>query len=542
MTKRDHRVEDARKEAKQVLRDGYDYVIGLKKSYGQVIPWVFTDEKEVDDLVIEPRYPLTKFTLLIEKAEPEKKIAIAARGCDERALRELHDLHMIDREAIGIVRIPCTPEEAAVCNCQKPIYDIEKCVGCQECLKACREDAITLKNPCTVLVPNEFDLGLGDRKAIYVPFPQAVPLKFTRDPDHCLSLTGKIECKGCKEVCEAEAILDSDEEELIDVQVGAIVVATGFDLYDATQDKRFGYGKLEGVITGLEFERLVSASGPTGGHIEVNGKEPKRVVFIQCVGSRDREGNRYCSRVCCMYTAKQAHLIREKIPDSEMVVYFTDMRAFGKGYEEFYNRVMAEGVEYRRRELDDTISVSKSRGGLVVRAEGYDDVKADLVILATGVVAREDSKELAKILNISVGGDGFFMEAHPKLRPVDTFTDGVFLAGCCQGPKDIPDSVAQASAAAAKACAILSKEKLLMEEMTAYVDEETCVGCGNCVTTCQFSAVDLQLKDGRKVAVVNSALCKGCGACAASCPSGAMQQYEFTDEQMVKAVRAVTGR
>ena len=420
---------------------------------------------------------------------------------------------------------------------KKPRYvNMEKCVGCGVCAEKCRlHDRIS----------NEFDMNLSKRSAIYIPFPQAVPLKYCIDPTKCLMITrGKCgDHPLCQEACERDAIDFNQKEEIISVDVGTIVVATGFDLFDPTLKPEYGYGKLKNVITGLEFERLVSASGPTEGHIEIGGKEPKKVVFIQCVGSRDKSGNEYCSRVCCMYTAKQAHMVRDKIPDADLTVYYTDVRAFGKGFEEFYNRVKGENVNYRRRELDDPIEVVTKGGKAVVKAEGYSDIEADLVVLATGLVPRSDSKELARVLNINQSSDGFLLEAHPKLRPVDTFTDGIFLAGCCQSPKDVPDTVSQASGAASRACDILSKKQLLIEATIARVDEALCRGCGFCVDACPYKAIELvevdQFGHMVKVARVNEALCKGCGSCSAACLNGAIGHLGFTDEQLLAAIKAL---
>jgi len=433
---------------------------------------------------------------------------------------------------------------------KKPRFvDIEKCVGCGLCAEACR-----LKDR----VQNEFDMNMSKRSAVYVPFPQAVPLKYTIDPDRCMTLkVGKCgDHELCIEACGDRNAINFDQtEEIIEIEVGTIVVATGFNLFDPLKKPEYGYKESKNVITGLEFERLVSASGPTGGHIEINGKEPKSVVFIQCVGSRDKQTNEYCSRVCCMYTAKQAHLVKEKLPDANLTIYYTDMRAFGKGYEEFYNRILEEGVTYRRRELDDPIEVVKQGTGLVVKAKGFRDVQADLVVLATGIVPREDAKELARLLNISRSADGFFMEAHPKLRPVDTFTDGVFLAGCCQSPKDVPDTVAQASAAASRVCDILSKKQLSIEATVASVTDNLCRGCGFCVEACPYNAIELIETDRfdptpggsatksafyvRKVAKVNEALCKGCGSCSASCLNGAISHLGFTDKQILATIKAL---
>jgi heterodisulfide reductase subunit A len=417
---------------------------------------------------------------------------------------------------------------------KKPRYvNIDECVGCGACAEACRMHARVL---------SEFDMNLGKRSAVYVPFPQAVPLKFTIDPEKCIFLrTGKCgDHPLCVEACDRNAIDFNQKEEIIDIDVGTIVVATGFDLFDAKKKPEYGYGKFENVITGLEFERLVSASGPTSGHIEINGKEPKKIVFVQCVGSRDKETNEYCSRVCCMYTAKQAHMVKEKIPNSDLVIYYTDMRAFGKGFEEFYNRVQGEGVTYRRRELDDPIQINKKGEKVIVKAKGYSDVEADLVVLATAIVPRGDSKELVRLLNINQSADGFMLEAHPKLRPVDTFTDGIFLAGCCQGPKDIPDAVAQASGAAVRAAEPLAAGKVLVEAISSVIDEDLCSGCRICEDLCAYSALEFDEKD--KVMRVNDVMCKGCGSCASACPTGAIAMRHFDIKQLLAQIRGLAAK
>ncbi len=407
--------------------------------------------------------------------------------------------------------------------------DEETCVGCGLCAEACR-----LKGR----IPSEFEENMGKRSAVYVPFPQAVPLKYTIDPEHCLMIkVGKCgKFPSCKEACERDAITFDQKEEICEVEVGTIVVATGFDLFDPKEKPEYGY-EYENVITGFEFERLISASGPTGGHIEMNGKEPKNVVFIQCVGSRDPDEHEYCSRVCCMYTAKQAHIVREKLPRANLVVYYTDVRAFGKGFEEFYNRVQEEGVVYKRRELDDPIEVIKNGDTVVVKAKGHPDITADLVVLATGIVPRAHTKELVRLLNINQSADGFFLEAHPKLRPVDTFTDGIFLAGCCQSPKDIPDTVAQASAAAVRAAVPLAQGTVEVEAISASIDENMCAGCRVCEGLCTYSA--LTFDEEKKVMTVNDVVCKGCGVCSSACPSGAISMNHFTTTQMLAQIGGI---
>ncbi len=339
---------------------------------------------------------------------------------------------------------------------KKPRYvDVDKCTGCGQCAAACRMKGRVI---------SRFDEGIVKRSAIYVPFPQAVPLKYTVDPTACLYLTQGVCGKTflCKDACPAGAIDFEQQEEFVDLEVGAIIVATGYDLIDPRTKPEFGYGVYPEVMTGIEFERLSSASGPTLGEIIVNGKKPKDVVFIKCVGSRDpHTGVPYCSRVCCMYTAKHAHLVRDKIPDARITVFYMDVRAFGKGYEEFYDRVKHERVIYRRGEPAE---VYRRGDRLVVLAEDTllgkpIEVEADLVVLATAVVPRTDVSEVAALLGLDRSPDGFFQEAHPKLRPVDTQVDGIFLAGCCQGPKDIPDTVAQAKAAASSAMGILARRE-----------------------------------------------------------------------------------
>ena len=412
---------------------------------------------------------------------------------------------------------------------KKPRYvDMEKCVGCGACAEVCR-----LHNR----IDNEFDMNMGKRSAIYVPFPQAVPLRYTIDPDKCITLkTGKCgDHPLCVEACGDRDAIDFDQtEEFVEFEVGTIVVATGFDLFDAARKPEYGYGKFNNIITGLEFERLVSASGPTEGHIEINGKEPKNVVFIQCVGSREKETHEYCSRVCCMYTAKQAHMVKDKLPDANLIIYYTDVRAFGKGFEEFYNRVKGEGVIYRRRDLGDPINITKKGNQVVIKAKGHPDITADLVVLATGMESRKDTKVFSRKLNINQTADGFLMEAHPKLRPVDTFTDGIFLAGCCQSPKDIPDAVAQASGAAIRASEPLKAGKVLVEAISANIDEDLCSGCRMCEDLCAYSALEFDEKD--KIMRVNDVLCKGCGSCASACPTGCISMKHFDMKQLLAQI------
>lgn len=322
--------------------------------------------------------------------------------------------------------------------------------------------------------------------------------------------------------------------EAIELEAGAIVVATGYEPFDPRLKPEFAYGIYDNVITGLEFEQLSTPSGPTGGKIEVNGRQPKDVVFVKCVGSRDKNlGNEYCSRVCCMYTAKQAYLVKEQIPDANVTVFYMDVRAFGKGFEEFYDRVRMEGIQYRRGNASE---IYRKGERLIVRAEDTLlsetlEVEADLVVLAVGMVPRHDVKDVASLLKLSRSPDGFFLEAHPKLRPIDTTTDGVFLAGTCQGPKDITDTVAQAKAAASSALIPLSRGRVKIESIVSVVNQEICSGCGICEGLCTYGALSLHPWKG--VMTVNQVLCKGCGACAAACPSGAITLCHFTHDQIL---------
>jgi heterodisulfide reductase subunit A len=329
------------------------------------------------------------------------------------------------------------------------------------------------------------------------------------------------------------------QEGALELSVGSIIVATGFDVFDPSLKPEFGYGVYDNVITALEFEWLASPSSPTGGEIVIGDREIKDVVFIHCVGSRDRNlGNPYCSRICCMYTAKHAHLVREKLPDAHITVFYTDVRAFGKGFEEFYDQVREERVRYRRGNPSE---IHKRGDRLVVRAEDTllsrpIEVEADLVVLATGLVSRMDTGDVASVLKLSRSEDGFFMELHPKLRPVDTTTDGVFLAGCCQGPKDIADTIAQAKAATSSALIPLSLGKVKVESVTCAVDHLLCSGCGLCADACVYGALVLDERHG--VMTANQVVCKGCGACATACPSGAIEVKHFTPGQILAEVEA----
>lgn len=417
---------------------------------------------------------------------------------------------------------------------RRPRYvDEEKCTGCGQC-----------EQKCPLSVPSEFECGLGKRKAIYRPFPQAVPSIPVIDKEHCLYFTKGI-CKVCEKFCPRGAISFEQEEKNIEVQVGSAILATGFDLFDASRIKEYGYGRLPNVITSLEFERLTHASGPTAGTIQLkNGKSPEAIAIIHCVGSRDQNYNEYCSRVCCMYSLKTAHLVREKT-DAEVYEFYIDMRAFGKGYEEFYKRLLHEDVTFVRgrvAEITDVAQNTSEQGKLIVVAEDtllgiVRRTPVDLVILGVGLEPRKDSVQLAQIFKTSRSKDGFLLEKHPKLAPVSTAGDGIFIAGSCQGPKDIPDCVAQGAAAAGNVLSLIDRKEVELEPTIAIVDKDSCSGCKICIGLCPYNAITFNETANR--AEITVALCKGCGVCVAACPSEAIEQQNFTNKQLLAEVEAI---
>jgi heterodisulfide reductase subunit A len=362
------------------------------------------------------------------------------------------------------------------------------------------------------------------------------------EASRCLDCGVCSECYRCVWACEREAIDHTMQERLEEIEVGAIVLATGFELYDARNVPQYGYGRLENVYTALEAERLVNASGPTGGEVVLkDGRKPEAVAILHCIGSRDRKHNAYCSRVCCMYSMKLAHLIREKT-HAQVYEFYFDITAFGKGYAEFYERVQEEGIIFVRGKGAEV--EAGAEGGLVVRAEEtllgeIVEIPVDMVVLATAMVPAADTEQVAQLFHVTRSEDGFFLEAHPKLRPVETAMDGIFLAGTCQAPKDIPDTVAQASGAAVQAVALLNRGQVEIEPMTAEVLAMRCVACGLCVEVCPAGAAELVEVRGRRQAEINPALCKGCGLCVAGCRGGAITLHGFTDQQLLGQLTAL---
>jgi heterodisulfide reductase subunit A2 len=434
---------------------------------------------------------------------------------------------------------------------QKARYvDISKCTGCGECWNACP----LKKNP------SEFDYGLGFRRAIYVPFPQAVPARPVIDKKVCTRLVKGKGCGLCEKKCQAGAINYNDEDKVVQEQVGAVVVATGYKLYSIGREQKnsslsgygeYGYGKYKDVIDSLQFERLVSASGPTSGVLKrpSDGAEPKTVVFISCVGSRDNaKGLPYCSKICCMYTAKHTMLYKHKVHSGQAHVFYMDIRAGGKNYDEFVRRAIEQdGAHYHRGRVS---KITEENGKLIVR--GADTlagmpvtIEADMVVLASAMVPSDGVGELAQKLNVGYDQFGFLMESHPKLRPVETNAAGVFICGACQAPKDIPESVAQASAAAGKVQIMFRGDELTREPEIASINEQTCAACFACVRTCPYTAIDrAEVRTPRgafvkRTARVNPGLCMGCGTCVAVCPSKSADLEGFTEQQIYSMVESL---
>ncbi len=401
---------------------------------------------------------------------------------------------------------------------QRPTFvDATKCDACGQCVDA-----------CPVTVPDSFDANLSTRRAIYRPTPQAA---FAVDGQACRYVQDGtcLSDPHCAAACPQNAVDFKQTENLTEISIGAIIVATGAATFDASNKPELGFGEYPNVITSLQFERL--AERPEG------LPKAKHVVFIQCVGSRDETtGNAYCSRICCMVNAKQAHLIKDKMPDAKVTVCYADVRTFGKGHEEFYDQVRKEGVRYRRGYVSE---VFKRGDRVVIRAEDTlmqkpIDVEADLVVLGIGLTPRPETDEIANLIGLPRSGDGFLLEIHPKLRPVETAVDGVFLAGTCQGPKDIVDTLAQARAAASSALAPLCRGTVKVESAVSTVNDEVCAGCGICVATCPYGAPAINPRTGR--ARVNPVLCKGCGACQAACPSKAITVMQATSRQVLSQI------
>ena len=416
---------------------------------------------------------------------------------------------------------------------KNPRYVKKECTTCGDCVDV-----------CPVEVPNEFEVGLTWRKAIYIPFAQSVPALYLIDEKSCLGLDPNT-CAKCKEVCGPDAIDFSDKVEEVEVEVGTIVVATGLDVYDPVDFTEYGFRKYLNVIDSMEFERLINAGGPTGGHLvrPSDLEIPKSVAFIQCIGSRsEKKGSPYCSNVCCMNTIKDCLLIKEHWPETKLYVFYMDIRAYGKGFEDLYKRAKREGVIFIRG-LPGEIVEDKDTNNLRLIGEDmslnkFYSIESEMVVLSVGFEPREDSGVVQRLLTLSKTSDGFFMEAHPKLRPVDTPTGGVFLAGCAEAPKDIKDSVTQASAAAARAGILMAKGSVTVEAITPLMSQEKCTGCSLCARVCPYNAITVD-KEKKESHVVEAA-CAGCGTCGAECPFAAIEMRHFTDEQIFAQIDSAT--
>lgn len=414
----------------------------------------------------------------------------------------------------------------------------EKCTGCGVCEEKCPKKVID-----TV-----FEVGMGTRKAIYTPFPQAVPKYPVIDVANCIYFQ-RGTCKACEKFCPTGAIDFNQQDEILTVHVGSVILATGYELFDARRIPHYGYGRLANVITNLEFERLSNTAGPTGGKIVLRDgvTAPQTVGIIHCVGSRDIKYNVDCSAICCMQSLKFAHLVKEKT-GAKVYNFYIDIRTPGKTYDEFYRRVLDEGVHFIRgkvAEVTDAPRFPGEEGKLIIQVEDtlagrQLRVPVDMVILSAAMQPRADSKEVAKKFGISCSANGWFIERHPKLDPVATMTEGIFIAGVCQGPKDIPSSVAQGAAAAARVLGLIGQKQVTLEPVRASVDQEKCSGCRICNSLCPFNAITF-IED-RKVSEVNPALCQGCGTCVAACPAGAITGSHFTNTQILAQIEGILGK
>jgi heterodisulfide reductase subunit A len=415
---------------------------------------------------------------------------------------------------------------------KNPRYVIAgNCTGCGEC-----------KDACPIEYPNYADMYLGVRKAISVPYDQAVPLIYTINKDYC------IECFKCVDACGAREAINFDQKpEEIEVNVGAIITSIGYDMYNPAGLEWTGYGKFYNVFTALEFERLILAAGPTAGKVvrASDGQKPHSIAFIQCVGSRDINKYEYCSSFCCMYTLKHAVMLKEKYRDAiDVYVFFNDMRSNFKGYEEFYNRAQKSGVKFIRTKLENRrITENSETKNLTVYAETEDgkpvSANVEMVVLANAAIRANTANDLAKILNVPLNKDGFFVECQPKIRPTDTDVPGIFLAGACQGLKDIPYSVAQGSAAAAQAADVLRKDLWLVEPLVAEVNEDLCSGCRVCESACSYNAIKVEKVGDKELAKVTEGLCRGCGICSSACPMDAISMPNYSDRQINAQIGAV---
>jgi heterodisulfide reductase subunit A len=410
--------------------------------------------------------------------------------------------------------------------------DIKTCIGCGECVEV-----------CPAKVKNEYNEGLDERKAIYIPYPGALPHVAVIDKEHCLHFQEK-DCDACQKACPFGSIHYEETDQVQELKVGAIVLATGFDIFDSKKTAQYGYGKIENVYTSLEFERLLNSTGPTGGKILLKkGQPPRKIALVHCVGSRTRKHNEYCSGVCCMYLLKFAHLLKKKLPDVSIVEFYSDFCLPGKEAQKFFDKLTEEkGIKFLHMKNPDSITISGKNGKILIKyldiSGKFRKVTSDMVVLAPAVEGARDAQDVAEVFHIPYDGDRFFIEEHAKLSPVSTTTKGIFIAGCAQGPKDIQSSVAQGKAAAGTILSqLIPGQKLTLEATTAVINEGICSGCKICIGLCPYKAISYD--DKEKNATISEVLCTGCGICVSACPSGAIKAKHFTDQQIYAEIEGI---
>ncbi|EFK07689.1 4Fe-4S binding domain protein [delta proteobacterium NaphS2] len=472
-----------RQEAENALKNGYAGVLALTNRWGHIGPYLFRKREELDQMVSEPIYRLSKTLSLMLKKRPDNRIAAVLRGCDVRAIRKLEEKGEIQTDRLHIIGITCSQDQADICNCEKPIYNSAYCTGCWKCMDTCKEQAIKRINTCPVVIPNEFDMKLSNRKAIYIPYPQAVPLKATRDLENCLRITGAMECKGCENVCQAEAIIHEDSEVTEEISVGSVILAPGFASYDPSHLDFYGLNNLPNVVTSMQFERLLSASGPFGGHLVrlSDHKEPKKIAWLQCVGSRDsnRCNHAYCSSVCCMYAIKEAMIAKEHAGgDLDCTIFYMDMRTTGKDFERYYDDAREKhGIRFVRSRIHtvDTVPDDDSLSFRYTAEDGSPITETfDMVVLSIGLETPPELIDLSRDLGIDLT-EGNFCETS-SFAPVTTSRNGIFVSGAFQNPKDIPQSVIDASAAACAAGEALSNARHTLTKSKEIVPETKITG------------------------------------------------------------------
>jgi heterodisulfide reductase subunit A len=470
-------------EAENALQNGCEGVLGLTKRWGQVGPYLFRNRDELDKIEFYPIHRLSKTLSLMLKKSPGTRIAAVLRGCDVRAIRQLEDLGEIDTDNLHIIGITCSQDQADICNCEKPIYNTAYCTGCWKCMDACKEQAIHRINTCPIAIPNEFDMNLSSRKAIYIPYPQAVPLKATRDLENCLRITGAMECKGCENVCQAEAIIHEDSEVTEEINVGSVILAPGFAPYDPSGLDFYGFKDLPNVVTSMQFERLLSASGPFGGHLVrlSDHREPKKIAWVQCVGSRDNNkcDRAYCSSVCCMYAIKEAMIAKEHAGgDLDCTIFYMDMRTTGKDFERYYDDAREKhGIRFVRSRIHtvDTVPDDDSLSFRYTTDDGNPVTETfDMVVLSIGLETPPELIDLSNELGIELT-EGNFCETS-SFAPVTTSRNGIFVSGAFQNPKDIPQSVIDASAAACAAGEALSGARHTLTKSKEIIPETNITG------------------------------------------------------------------